>query len=135
MKSIIELEENPDNAKSVGFFGENIAGRFLKERGYKILARNYQKPWGEIDIIAEKEGIIIFCEVKTNRQKFQNGGFDPELRVNPVKFRHIVRTAEWFMKSRYAEENREWRVDVIAVILDRPGQKAHIKHFKNAISD
>lgn len=134
MGPIIELEEKSDSAKSIGFLGENIASRFLESGGYRILAKNYQKPWGEIDIIAEKEGIIVFCEVKTNSKKFQGGNFNPELRVNSFKSRHLIRTAELLMKSRFAGENREWRIDIIAVTLDKHNQKAHIKHFKNAIS-
>ena len=124
---------NPNNQKNIGFLGENIAGRFLQERGYDILARNYQKPWGEIDLIAKKDGVIVFCEVKTNSKKFSNQAFSPELRVNSVKSRHIIRTAELLMKSKFSKEMGEWRIDIIAVTLDIFGQKAHIKHFKNAI--
>ena len=49
-----------------GSFAEGLAEKFLKDRGYKILGRNYRKPWGEVDIIAEKEGIVIFVEVKAS---------------------------------------------------------------------
>lgn len=129
----MNLEESQNNRKGIGFLGENIAGRFLEGRGYKILARNYQKPWGEIDIVAEKEGIIVFCEVKTNSKKFSGNGFSPELRVNPVKARHIIRTAELLMKSRFAGQDRGWRIDIVAVTINSFSQKAEIKHFKNAI--
>ena len=132
----MKIKPNQDNRKSLGFFGENIAKRFLESRGYEILARNYSKPWGEIDLIAKKEGIIVFCEVKTNSKKFPGssaGGFNPEMRVNPTKERHIIRTADLFMKSHYPGE-REWRIDIIAVTLDSFDKKAAIKHFKNAVT-
>lgn len=127
------LENKPNSRKHIGFLGENIASRFLESRGYEILARNYQKPWGEIDLIVKKEGVIVFCEVKTNSKNFSKGIFNPELRVNPIKARHIIRTADLLMKSRFSQESGEWRVDIIAVILDKFGRKAQIKHFKNAI--
>ena len=130
------FENNQNNPKNIGFLGENIAGRFLESRGYHILARNYQKPWGEIDLIAKKDGVIVFCEVKTNSKKFSGpsaGGFNPEVRVNPTKAWHIIRTADLLMKSRFKEEKVEWRVDVIAVTLDIFSRKAEVKHFKNAI--
>ena len=43
----------------LGFFAEHYAAEYLKSKGYTILGHNYRKPWGEIDIIAEKEGIVI----------------------------------------------------------------------------
>jgi len=130
------LKNSRNTRKNIGFLGENIAGRFLESRGYEILARNYQKPWGEIDLIAKKEGVIVFCEVKTNSKKFSGppaGGFNPEVRVNPIKARHIIRTADLLMKSRFSKESGEWRIDIIAVTLDAFTQKAQIRHFKNAI--
>src|SRR3989338_7773097 len=132
----MKLESGPDNRKSLGFLGENIARRFLEERGYQILAQNYRKPWGEIDLIAQKEGIIVFCEVKTNSKKFSGpsaGGFNPEVRVNRTKARHIIRTADLFMKSHYPGE-RGWRIDIIAITLDSFDKKAGIRHFKNAVT-
>ena len=48
-----------------GDLGESIAVKFLEGKGYKVLARNYLKPWGEIDIIVEKERVLHFVEVKT----------------------------------------------------------------------
>ena len=130
----LEGSQSSGSRKGTGFLGENIAGHFLEGRGYKILARNYQKPWGEIDIIAEKEGVIVFCEVKTNSKKFFGNNFNPELRVNPVKARHIIRTAELLMKSRFAGQERGWRIDIVAVTINSFSQKAEIKHFKNAIT-
>ena len=129
----MHLDENQNSRKNIGLLGENIAKRFLESRGYKILAQNYKKPWGEIDLIAEKEGIVVFCEVKTNSKKFPGHDFSPEMRVNSLKARHIIRTAELLMNSRFSG-NREWRIDIIAVTLDSFAGKALIKHFKNAVT-
>ncbi|MDZ7319254.1 MAG: YraN family protein, partial [candidate division KSB1 bacterium] len=48
---------------SVGKLGENLAAKFLEEKGYHILERNYRYGHGELDIIAEKDGMLIFIEV------------------------------------------------------------------------
>ena len=119
-----------DNRKKVGFLGENIAANYLVSRGYKVLFKNYEKPWGEIDIIAEKNGIVIFCEVKTNSKQFADG-FNPEIRVNPKKLRHITRTASIFMNSDTALNGREWRIDVISIVFNKLDKNASITHFKN----
>lgn len=120
--------------KTIGSWGEELVMDYLRKRHYHILAKNYQKPWGEIDLIAEKEGVIIFCEVKTN-SKHQGVGFSPERRVNPKKARHILRTAKIFLNSHYAGKEKEWRLDIISVTLDQFNRQAVIRHFKNAIAD
>lgn len=51
--------------QKIGRLGEELAGKFLMKRGYKIVDRNYRRPWGELDIIAEKKGKIHFVEVKS----------------------------------------------------------------------
>jgi len=123
-----------DQRKNIGNLGENIAGRFLLEKGYKILARNYRKPWGEIDIIAEQRGVVVFCEVKTNSKKF-GLEFSPELRVNREKVWQITKTAKLFLQERFPGKEMEWRIDVLSVIFDLVNKKAKIKHFLHAVGD
>lgn len=120
------------NHKKVGIIGEDLAEEYLKSKNYHIVARNYKKPWGEVDIIAKKNGVVSFCEVKTNSQDFGNA-FSPELRVNSKKARHILRTAKIFMGNNYP--HAEWRIDIISVILDKFKRQAIIRHFKNAVID
>ena len=53
--------------RKIGDFGEDLAARYMIEKGYEILCRNFSKPYGEIDIIAIKDDIICFVEVKTRK--------------------------------------------------------------------
>ena len=53
--------------RDIGDIGENAAAKYLKKQKYKILERNYRKTYGEIDIIAEKDGVLSFVEVKTRK--------------------------------------------------------------------
>ena len=124
------------STKKVGSFGERIAENYLKNKGYQILDRNYffripgnpQK--GEIDIIAQKSGIISFIEVKTLRNP--NGLIRPEEKVNFAKQRKLRKTAEsWLMKKRISL-NTKWQIDVIAIKMGR-NKKLEISHFENAI--
>lgn len=126
------MNEIIKNRKGLGYFGENIASRYLEQKGYKIVAKNYQKPWGEIDLIAEKEELIVFCEVKTNSKSF-SGYFNPELRVNKEKAKHIIRTAKIFINKHYP--GRGWRIDIVAVTINDLDKSAKVVHFKNAIVD
>jgi len=112
-----------------GTLAERYASRFLKSRGYTILGENYKKPWGEIDLIAEKEGVLVFVEVKANNREFE--GFEPELRVNREKLKKLVRTARTYLVDKKCGPEQEWQLDIIAITIDRLRQVAKVKHFKN----
>lgn len=101
--------------------GENMALRYLKHRLYRILETNYARKTGEIDIIAEKGGYIVFVEVKY-RNNTSKGL--PREAVTPFKQRQIIRTAQM-----YIIENKldcDMRFDVIEIL------GKHIEHIKNA---
>jgi len=117
------------SAKELGFLAENIAARYLESKGYEVIDKNYRKPWGEIDIIAFKDDICFFVEVKANSREFI-GGFNPEVRVDYRKLDKITKTATLYMQ----DQNRadfDWQVDIVSVTFDETAKKAKIKHFKN----
>ena len=117
------------STSELGFLAENLAARYLEKRGYTVLELNYRKPWGEIDIIASKEGILVFVEVKANRKII--AGFEPELRANNYKMIKVVRTAKTYLAEKKYDSEQEWQVDVISIGLDEPRDMAKIIHFKN----
>lgn len=112
-----------------GQWAENNVAQYLEQKDYSILGRNYQKKWGEIDIIAEKNGILIFVEVKANKKEL--AGFEPENRVNPEKLRRINRAIQTYLASKKYASEQEWQIDIISLTLDRDRGVAKIKHFKN----
>ena len=113
--------------KKLGVLAENMAKTFLLKRGYKILEQNYKKPWGEIDIIAQKDDVFIFVEVKASRLKFSIPDYSPELRVNYKKLQKILKTAQFYLDSGESK----WRLDVIGVMFYENKKGAKITHFKN----
>jgi putative endonuclease len=112
--------------KEIGAWGESAAADWLGERGYQIIGRNIRTPYGEIDIIAQQEDIIVFVEVKTRTSSRE---FHPEEAVTPAKKRHMFDSAQ-----HYCFENNilHWQIDVIAV-EGRPGAEPVITHFENAV--
>lgn len=104
--------------KSFGNIGENMAAELLEADGYRILDRNYRCKFGEIDIIAEKNDVICFVEVKT-RSSYNYGR--PCESVNYEKKKHIRRTAANYLNDLNKPEyiSRRYRFDVIEIIADR----------------
>ena len=113
----------------LGAVAERYASDFLKSRDYGILSKNYRKPWGVIDIIAEKDGVVVFVEVKANHKEII--GFEPELRVNKEKIKRILRAARTFIAEKRYNPEPEWQVDIVAITIDKDRKVAKIKHFKN----
>lgn len=94
-----------------GAWGELKAVEYLKNKGYSILKTNFHSKFGEIDIIAVKNNIICFIEVKT-RKKIDYGL--PSEAVNYSKQLKIIKTAEYYLSYNYSE-NFSYRFDVIEV--------------------
>lgn len=121
----------PTQKRKIGDFGETLAVDYLEQNHYKILDRNFQKQWGEIDIIAEKNNIIIFVEVKT-RIKTPNDFLPPEINVNFLKQQKLIRTAQTYLLNKNLSK-ADWQIDVIAIELNMETKKANLRHIKNAI--
>src|SRR5512142_1931276 len=109
--------------QSVGRWGEQAAAAFLAEHGYEILGRNIRTPYGEIDLIARKDGMAIFVEVKARTGKSFG---PPEMAVTARKQAHMLACADY-----YAQQNAidHWQIDVVAV--ERAEGKVDIVHFEN----
>lgn len=119
-----------------GALGEEVACTFLRRKGFTVIAKNYRKPWGEIDIIAEKGGIVRFVEVKAfsgDLQKLsrESNGYRPEEQIHPAKLKKIVRTAQLYMA--YKEDDREYQIDAVAVILDPITRRARCRHYEQIL--
>ncbi|MBF0619323.1 MAG: YraN family protein [Candidatus Omnitrophica bacterium] len=98
-------------AHDLGKEGEAFALDFLFREGYKIVEKNYRAKCGEIDIVAEHKGVIVFLEVKT-RQEDGWGAFEA---VDKRKQHKMFRTAQQFLIEKYGTEDVTARFDVLAV--------------------
>jgi putative endonuclease len=118
--------------KELGAKGEEIAVRYLKSRGYRILERNYRIKLGEIDIIAEQGADLVFIEVKTRSDTLFGSPFDS---VTAAKQRQLSKVALEYIGKR-GGHNRPARFDVVGVQLKSENaarsQDAKIELLKNA---
>lgn len=114
--------------QNVGKLGEDIAVKYLENHGYRILERNYRKPWGEIDVIVKQSQELVFVEVKA-----QNEGLEwrPEENITLHKKRQLSRIITTYLKEHKIPENQDWRIDVLAIKLDFQTKNAQIEHIQN----
>lgn len=119
LPTITWLQEN----KRVGIVGEQLAACNLIENGHKIISMNENcASHGEIDIISEKDGLIIFTEVKTYAKE-QIGS--PELKIDVYKLKKLESAIDYYLNENELE--RDIRLDGIAITL---GKKLSIKKFE-----
>lgn len=110
------------NTRQSGSAGEDAACRYLQDKGFVILQRNYRQPCGEIDIIARQGNTLVFAEVK----KRASGAFGgPLAAVTPAKQHKITLTAECYIKEK-APKFDSIRFDVICLLDGK------ITHIENA---
>ncbi|WP_031528544.1 YraN family protein [Dyadobacter crusticola] len=109
-----------------GFWGEAKAAAFLSAKGFEIVEKNYRNRHQEIDLIVQKDKMLIFVEVKTR----SGTGFGmPEEFVNPAKARLVLRAAENYIFEK------DWHFDVrfdIVSVLILPNGETQIHHIEDA---
>ena len=124
--------------KEVGKVGERIAADFLGRKGYRITVRNFRRPWGEIDLIGEKDGTVRFIEVKAvSRVTLPDVSREmdgrPEELVDRRKLIKLARTAALYMEMK--RDNREYQIDVVGVIMAKKERVARCRLFEQALED
>ncbi len=110
---------------TLGCWGENIAEKYLKKKGYIIVARNFRCKLGEIDIIALDGKELVFIEVKTRRN--QNYGLPCEA-ITASKIKHLKRTAAYYT-AVYSVDHKDARLDVIEILTKEA--QTYIHHIEN----
>lgn len=105
---------------------EELAAEYLQKNGYKILARNFRYQKAELDLVAEKNSLIVVVEVKARSTDVFNL---PQEAVNKRKIKLIVSAANYFMEEY--NKNQEVRFDIISVLPDE-NKNLIIEHITNA---
>ncbi|MEK7634911.1 MAG: YraN family protein [Patescibacteria group bacterium] len=123
-----------------GTVGENIASNFLTKKGFEVICRNYRKKWGEIDVIAEKDKVLHFVEVKTVSRRSYGDKFEqeintyrPEDNMHPWKLQRLRRTIQTYLLEKYKNNVPEWRFDLICVFLDQERRVAKVRLMEDII--
>lgn len=122
------FHDKQSNIKT-GILGEELACEYLKSKGYSIIDRNFWRPYGEIDIIAKKNGILAFFEVKAFQMRQNDSakefsgppidGLLPEDNLTSSKLRKLRKICEMFAVKHpeLVDEENGWQIDLLAIIF------------------
>lgn len=118
----------------LGRYGEDITAEFLKKYGFTILAKNYKIRGGEIDIIAKREDVIVFTEVKTRHFSHEYQYGTALESIDKRKQQHIIKTAKnWIYLNMRNAYDITYRFDV-SVITVYPNGTRKLNYIKSAFT-
>ena len=127
---------SPATARTrLGAAGERIACAHLERAGYELVERNCRcGRIGEIDVVARRDGCLVFCEVKTRRAGTVGGPAGPLDAIGPAKRLRLRRLAAEWLRTRDLPEPRPAaiRFDAIGIVVDGRGQLLSLDHVENA---
>ncbi len=119
------------NKQQTGKLAENLSCQFLKTKGYNIIERNFRSRYGEIDVVARKNNILIFIEI---RSKSGSAFGSPEESFTAGKKQRFISTIMSYLNS-HDNLPPDWRVDFVAVDIDQDSGKANrIEIYENALN-
>lgn len=124
--------------KQIGNLGEKVAAEYLHRHGFLIVGKNVARKTGEIDVIARKDKVTHFVEVKSilcNSFPVEDAPGDryddPSANLHEAKIKKVARTAEWYMAEHDLED--EWQVDGVLVWLRRRDGRALVRYLPQIV--
>lgn len=115
------MEQKVKNTKEIGDLGESLACKYLQNKGYTILDRNFWRKWGELDIVCKKNNKIHFIEVKTlsylQKRDLEwavtHETWRPEEQVHKFKLHQIEKALNTWLEVNNCPD--DWQIDVVGV--------------------
>ena len=140
MMEMKNIQQNQDKRHEIGRLGEDIAVIYLKNKGFKVVGRNYRKKYGEIDIIAQKGEITHFIEVKSvSHENFKENvsrvtdNYRPEDNIHPQKLKRLARTIQAYLLEKFPMNEPIWEFHAITVQINLTTRRARVRVLENLI--
>lgn len=121
----------PSERSTFGDFAERVAAAHLESKGYQIITSKFRVREGEVDLVAQRNGMLVLVEVKARRGTAMGSALEG---VSPRKARRLLAAGEVFA-ARHPELPADRRIDLIAIDLDRSGRVVSLEHVESAIED
>lgn len=129
-----ELEDTRTEKRKLGDIGENAVCEYLRSKSFDILDRNYNRKWGELDIVAKKGNRIHFVEVKSisreinskivsnetkNMISRENNEYRAEDNMHPWKLKRLSRVIQTYLLDKNVSDSMDWQFDLVTVLIDQ----------------
>lgn len=124
---------------SIGRLGENIVAEYLRCRGFSIICRNYKKKWGELDIIAQKDGVLHFVEVKAGSwhgEEWPKEGADvhrPEDHMHVRKRERMMRAMGTYLAENRLGPDQSYTADLATVLINKGTRRARVRWVHDVV--
>lgn len=118
-----------DDRRGLGRRGEELAAQQLQGEGFDIVTRNWRCEVGELDLVARDGECLVLVEVRTRRGRSLG---TPEESITPAKQTRIIDLSEAYVQE--SGWTGDWRIDVVAIEMDRRGRVLRVDHYENAIT-
>jgi len=115
------------HSRTLGIYGEKRAVQYLSSRGYRIHDVNFSTKGGEIDIVAEKNGTYIFCEVKARIGESRGKPYEA---VTAWKLKHLLRAINYYKLIKNLHDV-PMRIDVVSIVFNPDYSIQKFQHFEN----
>ncbi len=119
----------PTPRQRLGARGEALAAQALATTGYRVIQPNVRTRSGQVDILAEEGGDLVFVEVKTR----SNTAFGvPAEAITPTKQRHLIAAAQEYL-AQHEIPDHPWRIDVVSILM--VDGKPEIEIIRHAVGE
>jgi len=117
--------------RALGDFGERVAKAHLESKGYRILATKFRVREAEVDIVAQRDDVVVFVEVKTRRGDAMGRAVEA---LDGRKGERLLLAADAFAQE-HPELPPDRRIDLIAIDLDAQGRVVSLEHIESAVEE
>jgi putative endonuclease len=121
----------PNLRKRLGNIGEHAAAMYLARQGYQLVARKWRCASGELDLVMRDGATLVFVEVRARR----GAPGSAEESVGRAKQGRLIALAYAYLAAIGAPEDTAWRIDVVALDLDRHGHVVGLRHIRDAVEE
>ncbi len=121
--------------RDIGKIGADVACKWLENHGFLIVQRNYLKKWGELDIIATKDKLLHFVEVKSVQSTSTSltKDYRPEENVHELKIRRLKRVLQSYLLEKRVDKDAPFQFHVITVFLNGSTRRARVNFMENIV--